>query len=111
MPKQGRWSKIDTTSILLAMSGRNFSLTEHLSGFIDSAVRNGRHQNASEVVREALRRYEDDLKAEEASLAAIRAVVDQGAAAIERGDFVTIRSSKDRQDLLRRLSRKSTRAK
>ncbi len=42
------------------MSGRDFSLTPRLSGFIDKAVRSGRHPNASEVVREASRRYEDD---------------------------------------------------
>lgn len=48
------------------MSGRNFSLTDRLSGFINREVTSGRHQNASEVVREALRRYEDDIEAEKA---------------------------------------------
>lgn len=94
------------------MSGRNFSLTPRLSGFVDKAVRNGRHQNASEVVREALRRYEDDIKAEDASIAAIQAVAEQGAAAIARGDFTTVRGPGDARALLQRLSRRaSARAK
>lgn len=40
------------------MAARSVELTEHLSRFVDEQVRCGRHQNVSEVVREALRRYE-----------------------------------------------------
>ena len=65
------------------MSGRNFSLTDRLSGFIDKEVASGRHQNASEVVREALRRYEDDITAEHASLAVLEKIAKTGIAAIE----------------------------
>ncbi|EBU7498384.1 type II toxin-antitoxin system ParD family antitoxin, partial [Salmonella enterica subsp. enterica serovar Typhi] len=72
------------------MGGRNFSLTERLSDFIDAEVTSGRHQNASEVVREALRRYEDDVAAEQASLALIGQVAAEGVAAIENGDFSLI---------------------
>jgi antitoxin ParD1/3/4 len=64
------------------MGGRNFSLAPRLSRFIDRAVKRGHHQNASEVVREALRRYEDGMKAEEASTAAIWAVAKEGIAAM-----------------------------
>ena len=46
------------------MAGRNFSLTEPLSDFVDRQVASGRHQNASEVVREALRRYEGEVERE-----------------------------------------------
>jgi putative addiction module CopG family antidote len=60
------------------MSGRNFSLTERLSEFINQQVEDGRHQNASEVVREALRRYQDDLEAERTSLAAIETIANRG---------------------------------
>ncbi|UEM25284.1 type II toxin-antitoxin system ParD family antitoxin (plasmid) [Skermanella mucosa] len=38
------------------MSGRNVSLTPRLDRFVDSQVETGLHRNASEVVREALRR-------------------------------------------------------
>jgi len=90
------------------MSGRNFSLTPRLSGFIDKAVKNGRHQNASEVVREALRRYEDDIEAEKAANAAIWAVAERGIADIARGDFTVIDGEEGFHDLMEQLSRKVT---
>jgi len=86
------------------MSGRNFSLTQHLSEFINTEVANGRHQNASEVVREALRRYEDDVRVEQANLAAIEAVAEAGIAAIERGDYTLVSGPEDTQALLDRLN-------
>lgn len=86
------------------MSGRNFSLTQHLSEFINTEVANGRHQNASEVVREALRRYEDDVRVEQANLAAIEAVAEAGIAAIESGDYTLIGGPEDSRALLDRLS-------
>lgn len=89
------------------MGGRNFSLTTHLSEFIDAAVKSGRHQNSSEVVREALRRYQDDIKAEEASVAAIWAVADEGIAAIERGDFTLVRDEEDSRRLFAAVNREA----
>lgn len=89
------------------MSGRNFSLTPQLSSFIDRQVDDGRHQNASEVVREALRRYADDLEAERASLEAIDAVAERGLAAIERGDFRSIEDEADSQTLFDDLNRRA----
>ena len=90
------------------MSGRNFSLTKHLNDFIDRQVDQGRHQNASEVVREALRRYQDDLAAEQASLAAIEAVAKRGMAAIERGEYRTVATDDDRRALLEDLNRRAS---
>lgn len=89
------------------MSGRNFSLTERLSRFIDQQVEDGRHQNASEVVREALRRYQDDLEAERASLAAIEAVAARGIADMERGAFRVVDGAGDRRALLDDLNRRA----
>ncbi|MFI4986314.1 MAG: type II toxin-antitoxin system ParD family antitoxin [Alphaproteobacteria bacterium] len=86
------------------MGGRNFSLTRHLSEFINRQVTTGRHQSASEVVREALRRYEDDIAAERASLAAIRAVAEEGIAAIERGEYTLVEGAVGSRALLSRLN-------
>jgi len=86
------------------MSGRNFSLTDHLSRFIDEQVANGRHQNASEVVREALRRYEDDMKHEEAQIAAIREIIRDGRDAKARGEFETIRGAEDEAKLFEEMT-------
>ncbi len=88
------------------MSARNVNLTDHLSFFVDDQVRSGRHQNASEVVREALRRYEDTIAAELARLAAIREVIREGRDAIARGDFTTIATPEDADALLSRLTRR-----
>lgn len=90
------------------MSGRNFSLTNHLSGFIDGEVASGRHQNASEVVREALRRYQDDVAAEQASIAVIEKVAEAGSAAIERGDFRLVSGADEVRRLVDRLSKPTT---
>lgn len=89
------------------MSGRNFSLTDHLSAFVDQQVASGRHQNASEVVREALRRYEDDVLTERANLAVIEKVAAEGIAAIDRGEFTLIRDRDGSQALLKRLNERA----
>lgn len=77
------------------MTGRNFSLTPRLSTFIDRQVGSGRHQNASEVVREALRRYEDALSDERARIAAIRAAIREGREDIARGDYTLVDTEDD----------------
>lgn len=71
-------------------AGRNISLTDRLNRFIDAQVEQGRHQNASEVVREALRRYELELAEDEARIEALRAVAAAGREAIARGDCVDL---------------------
>ena len=88
------------------MSGRNVNLTDHLSFFVEDQVRSGRHQNASEVVREALRRYEDAIAADRERLAAIRDVIREGREAIARGEFTTVATPKDADALLSRLTRR-----
>jgi len=90
------------------VSGRNFSLTERLSEFIDRQIEVGRHQNASEVVREALRRYQDDLEAERASLAAIESIAERGLAAIERGEYRLVSGDDGRRSLLDDLNRRAS---
>lgn len=89
------------------MAGRNFSLTEPLSDFVDGQVASGRHQNASEVVREALRRYESDLEREQADLAIISKVAETGLAAIARGDFTYISGDDGAHALVERLVARS----
>src|ERR1700719_4692552 len=41
------------------MDQMNVSITEQLAGYVRKKVKSGRYNNASEVVREALRRMED----------------------------------------------------
>jgi antitoxin ParD1/3/4 len=81
------------------MAGRNFSLTPRLSLFVDRQVGTGRHQNASEVVREALRRYEAVLVEEKAPIIAIRAAIREGREEIARGDYTLVESANDEAQL------------
>jgi antitoxin ParD1/3/4 len=74
----------------MVASARTVSLTEHQQKFLDSQVQAGRHGSSSEVVREALRRYEDDVKREEAHLAYLRRMGDEGEAAIAKGDYTDV---------------------
>ena len=89
------------------MAGRNFSLTEPLSDFVDRQVASGRHQNASEVVREALRRYEGEVERENADLAIIQKVAETGLDAIARGDFSHIEGETGASELLAHLIERS----
>jgi antitoxin ParD1/3/4 len=60
------------------MPTRNVNLTQELDCFVLSRVESGRFENASEVVRAALRTLERDEKIFEAKLAALRAAIDDG---------------------------------
>lgn len=84
--------------------GRNISLTEHLNRFIDDQVERGHHQNASEVVREALRRYEGEIAEDTARLEALRAIANEGREAIARGDYTSLRSGEEITSLIQELS-------
>jgi antitoxin ParD1/3/4 len=86
------------------MAGRNFSLTPRLSRFIDRQVGSGRHQNASEVVREALRRYEASLVEEKARIAAIRTAIREGREDIARGDYTLVETAEDAAQLYAELT-------
>jgi antitoxin ParD1/3/4 len=69
------------------MRTRNVNLTDELDRFVLEKVRNGRYENASEVVRAALRSLEREEQTYEAKLAALRAAIDEGdASGIAEGD-------------------------
>jgi antitoxin ParD1/3/4 len=69
------------------MPTRNVNLTPELERFVHSRVKSGRYENASEVVRAALRTLERDEQEHEAKVAALRAAIDEGdASGIATGD-------------------------
>jgi antitoxin ParD1/3/4 len=87
----------------ILMDQMNVSVTDHLAKYVRARVKSGRYNNASEVVREALRRMEEadqralriaaptvedvltDLTAIQTE--AIRRRVLEGVAEIERGEY------------------------
>ena len=54
------------------MPTRNVNLTDELDGFVLAKVKSGRYENASEVVRAALRTLEREEREYEVKLAALR---------------------------------------
>ena len=77
------------------MPTRNVNLTEELDRFVLAKVESGRYENASEVVRAALRTLEREEQQYEAKLAGLRAAIDEGdASGIAEGDvFARVRES------------------
>jgi antitoxin ParD1/3/4 len=71
------------------MPTRNVNLTDELDRFVATRIENGRYENASEVVRAALRTLEREEMEYETKLAALRAAIDEGlAGGVAEGDVV-----------------------
>jgi antitoxin ParD1/3/4 len=69
------------------MPTRNVNLTDVLDHFIVEKVKSGRYENASEVMRAALRALEREEQEYEAKLAALRSAIDAGdSSGIARSD-------------------------
>ena len=77
------------------MPTRNVNLTGQLDRFVMAKVKSGRYENASEVVRAALRALERDEREHAAKIAALRKAVDDGdASGVAPGDvFARVRKS------------------
>lgn len=69
------------------MPTRNVNLTETLDRFVAKKVKAGRYENASEVLRAALRSLEREEREYESKLAALRAAIDEGdASGVAKGN-------------------------
>ncbi len=66
----------------------SISFTPEQAAFLAGCVRSGRYQSASEVVREAVRLLEHQLTRREAELARARAMIQEGAEQLDRGEVV-----------------------
>ena len=80
------------------MPTRNVNLTDDLENFVLEKVESGRYENASEVVRAALRTLERDERHFEAKLAALRTAIDVGeASGVAKGNsFARVRQAIER---------------
>jgi len=65
------------------MPTRNISLTPELDRYVAKRVRAGKYENASELMRAALRSLEREEREFEAKLDALRAAIDEGLASGE----------------------------
>jgi antitoxin ParD1/3/4 len=77
------------------MPTRNVNLTPELDSFVLARVESGRFENASEVVRAALRTLEREERLYETKLEALRAAIDEGdASGVAKGDvFAQVRKT------------------
>ncbi|HVY94307.1 MAG TPA: type II toxin-antitoxin system ParD family antitoxin [Bryobacteraceae bacterium] len=60
------------------MPTRNVNLTDGLDEFVRPKIESGKYENASEVVRAALRALDREEREFDAKLAALRAAIDEG---------------------------------
>jgi len=83
------------------MATRNVVLTERQENLIDTLVKGGRYQNASEVLREGLRLIEQREAEDAAKLAALREAARLGMADFEAGRFTTFSDAGEMRKTLR----------
>jgi antitoxin ParD1/3/4 len=89
------------------MPTRNVVLTDRQESLIEALVQSGRYQNASEVLREGLRLVENREVDEASKLDALRAAIDLGVAAIDRGDAKEFPSAAALVDYLKTVGAKA----
>jgi antitoxin ParD1/3/4 len=77
------------------MPTRNVNLTAELDRFVLKKIKTGRYENASEVVRAALRTLEREEQQYEAKMTALRAAIAEGdASGVAEGDvFARVRKN------------------
>jgi antitoxin ParD1/3/4 len=71
----------------MPMPTRNVVLTERQEELLETLVKSGRYQNASEVLRDGLRLVEQREAEDASKLKALRSTARVGVVALERGEF------------------------
>ena len=84
----------------------NISLTAPLEALVQNKVASGFYNNASEVVREALRLMHERDKRDEAKLERLRKEAALGFEALERGEFSTKTVAQIAAEAVKRHGRK-----
>lgn len=72
------------------MPTRNVDLTAEQDAFIDEIVREGKYQDASEVIRDAVRGLQHRLEVDELQIDVLRAQLKAGLDALDRGAFTEV---------------------
>lgn len=72
------------------MPTRNINLTPQIDAFVEKSVSTGQYQNASEVVRDALRLLQLRQREDKLKLQRLREAVDVGLADLESGNYVEL---------------------
>ena len=88
------------------MPTRNVVLTERQADLVESLVKSGRYQNASEVLRDGLRLVEQREAEDAARLKALRAAASVGVGALDRGEFKEFKNTEEVNAYLNDLAEK-----
>ena len=72
------------------MPTRNISLTPEQDALIDEMLKAGEYRNASEAMRDALRGLQQRRAEEALKLDKLRVAIEQGVAALDRGEFTEV---------------------
>lgn len=88
------------------MPTKNVVLTKRQEELIETLVKSGRYQNASEVLREGLRLVEQRAAEDASRLKALRTAARVGIDALERGEFKEFETAEDLHAYLNDLSEK-----
>lgn len=91
------------------MAVRNVELSEQEEALIQRLVATGRYRDAGAVIRQGMRLLEEQECDDEAKLEALKAAIQVGIDAIERGDYVTLRSDEEIESFFDSLTRKALR--
>lgn len=73
------------------MPTRNISLTPEQDAFIDEMLKAGEYRNASEAMRDAIRALQQRRAEEALKLDKLRVAIQQGVAALDRGDYTEVK--------------------
>ena len=88
------------------MPTRTIDLSDYLDSFIESSIASGRYRNASEVVRDSLSLLEQQKQEDDAKLKKLKAEVQIGFEALERGEYIEV-TEDGLRDLIADLGRQA----
>lgn len=72
------------------MPTRNINLTPEQDAFVDEMLKAGEYRNASEAMRDAIRALQQRRAEEALKLDRLRVSIQQGIAALDRGEFTEV---------------------
>lgn len=90
------------------MPTRNVVLSDHQHNFVETLVRSGRYQNASEVLREGLRLIEERERVEAAKLEALQQAARQGWEDVAIGRYTDV-ADDQLEDFIGQLGQRAAR--
>jgi antitoxin ParD1/3/4 len=72
------------------MTTRNITLTPEQDAFIDEMLNSGQYRNVSEAMRDAIRLLQEHRTEGALKLDNLRVLIQQGVAALDRGEFTEL---------------------